>query len=78
MRQVIRFSNPDGNQSESMQPKDVSFYWKREDRWIEHERTDKQNTIAETGRQLWRELFLSIETSEKLVEWESKIPCGTC
>lgn len=35
-------------------------------------------SLEETGRALWRELFLSVETIEQLATWESKIPCGSC
>lgn len=35
-------------------------------------------SLEETGRALWRELFLSLETYEQLLAWEAKIPCWTC
>ena len=34
--------------------------------------------LAETGRQLWRELFLEIETEEQLTDWELRIPSYGC
>lgn len=78
MRQVIRFRNPDSNHAETKPPVEVSFYWKREDGWIEYERSVRQSALAETGRTLWRELFLSVETAEKLADWESRIPQYEC
>jgi hypothetical protein len=78
MRQVIRFKNPDGITVDPRPPVEVSFVWKREEGWIEQERKDYHDRLAETGRALWRELFLSICSEEQLADWESRIPKFEC
>lgn len=78
MRQVIRFKNPDGITVDPKPPVEVSFVWKREEGWIEQERKDYRDRLAETGRALWRELFLEIFSEEQLEDWESRIPKFEC
>ena len=59
-------------------PVRTSFQWKREEGWIERERRDYHDRLAETGRALWRELFLSVFSKDQLANWESQIPQYEC
>jgi hypothetical protein len=46
---------------------------------IEFEKRKTQEELfAEYGRNLWRELFLSILSEEELADWEARLPKYTC
>lgn len=44
---------------------------------IDRNNTDQQS-IAEVGKALWRELFLSVFTQNELADWRKKIPKYGC
>lgn len=75
MRHIIYIGTPtegSGNHHKGGE----SFSWQAPDR--EELKRQYREKLASKGRELWRELFTSINTIKQLYAWENKIPSFEC
>ncbi len=64
MRKIIHVNPP----VDPVEPTRIEIEW----------HAPPRKSLAEKGRDLWKELFTSIDTLEQLANWESRIPSFEC